>query len=185
MNDACPLNRMWRENLHLLDEWSPIPNYCLQSPIVCHTCRLTLVLFYRIKRNYNLSIISSVPINLINHSQSWMKRSHLSPNSPKNSQQYRFLCSSKIWLVVSTHLKNISQLGSLPQVGVKIKNIWNRHLEIVCLTVLLHRPVADFVPSKCCAPACDSSNLSSPGKPDPLGKWKIIDSKVPLKRVIC
>ena len=27
------------------------------------------------------------------------------------------------WLVVSTHLKNISQVGSFPQVGVKIKNI--------------------------------------------------------------
>ena len=27
------------------------------------------------------------------------------------------------WLVVSTHLKKISQIGNLPQVGVKIKNI--------------------------------------------------------------
>ena len=27
--------------------------------------------------------------------------------------------------MVSTHLKNISQIGSFPQVGVKIKNIWN------------------------------------------------------------
>ena len=32
------------------------------------------------------------------------------------------------WLVVSTHLKNISQNGNLPQVGVKIKNLWNHHL---------------------------------------------------------
>ena len=32
------------------------------------------------------------------------------------------------WLVVSTHLKNISQHGNLPQIGVKIKNIWNHHL---------------------------------------------------------
>ena len=31
------------------------------------------------------------------------------------------------WLVVSTHLKNISQIGSFPPVGVKIKNIWNHH----------------------------------------------------------
>ena len=31
--------------------------------------------------------------------------------------------------MVSTHLKNISQNGNLPQVGVKIKiNIWNHHL---------------------------------------------------------
>ena len=31
------------------------------------------------------------------------------------------------WLVVSTHSKNISQNGNLPQIGVKIKNIWNHH----------------------------------------------------------
>jgi len=29
----------------------------------------------------------------------------------------------QFWLVVSTHLKNISQIGNLPQIGVKIKNI--------------------------------------------------------------
>ena len=34
-------------------------------------------------------------------------------------------------MVVSTHLKNISQIGSFPQVGVKIKNIWNHHLDVV------------------------------------------------------
>ena len=28
-----------------------------------------------------------------------------------------------LWLVVSTHLKNISQNGNLPQIGVKIKNV--------------------------------------------------------------
>ena len=29
--------------------------------------------------------------------------------------------------MASTHLKNISQIGSFPQVGMKIKNIWNHH----------------------------------------------------------
>ena len=29
--------------------------------------------------------------------------------------------------MVSTHLKNISQIGSFPQIGMKIKNIWNHH----------------------------------------------------------
>ena len=29
--------------------------------------------------------------------------------------------------MVSTHLKNISQNGNLPQIGVKIKNLWNHH----------------------------------------------------------
>ena len=31
--------------------------------------------------------------------------------------------------MVSTHLKNNSQIGSFPQVGMKIKNIWNHQLE--------------------------------------------------------
>ena len=34
-----------------------------------------------------------------------------------------------IWLVVSTPLKNITQNGNLPRVGVKIKNIGNHHLD--------------------------------------------------------
>ena len=29
------------------------------------------------------------------------------------------------WLVVSTRLKNISRIGSFPQVGMKIKSLWN------------------------------------------------------------
>ena len=29
-----------------------------------------------------------------------------------------------IWLVVAIHFKNISQIGSFPQVRVKIKNVW-------------------------------------------------------------
>ena len=40
------------------------------------------------------------------------------------SQQYSILVDG--W---TTHLKNISQIGSFPQVGMKIKNIWNHHLE--------------------------------------------------------
>ena len=34
--------------------------------------------------------------------------------------------------MVSTHLKNISQNGSFPQVRVKIKNLWNHHLDHSC-----------------------------------------------------
>ncbi len=37
--------------------------------------------------------------------------------------------------MVSTHLKSICQLGSSPQLGVKIKNIWNHHLVIYIYTV--------------------------------------------------
>ena len=44
------------------------------------------------------------------------------------------VCESIAWvnpfrLVISTHLKNISQIGNLPQVGVKIKNVSNHHLD--------------------------------------------------------
>ena len=35
--------------------------------------------------------------------------------------------------MVSTHLKNISQIGNLPWIGVKIKNVWNHNLNIVYL----------------------------------------------------
>ena len=31
--------------------------------------------------------------------------------------------------MVSTHLTNMSQIGSFPQVGLKIKNLWNHHLD--------------------------------------------------------
>ena len=31
--------------------------------------------------------------------------------------------------MVSTHLKNISQFGSFPQINVNIKNIWNHQPE--------------------------------------------------------
>ena len=39
--------------------------------------------------------------------------------------------------MVSTHLKNISQIGSSPQAGVKIKNIWNHHL-VTCFLLFPH-----------------------------------------------
>ena len=35
--------------------------------------------------------------------------------------------------MVSTQLKNISLNGNLPQAGVKKKNIWNDHLDIIYL----------------------------------------------------
>ena len=50
------------------------------------------------------------------------------PASPSNLNPVNE-CQTHIWFVVSTHLKNISQSGSSPQVGVKIKNVWNHHLD--------------------------------------------------------
>ena len=42
------------------------------------------------------------------------------------------------WLVVSTPLKHISQNGNLPQIGIKIKHIWN------------HQPVNFWIPTFTC-----------------------------------
>ena len=39
--------------------------------------------------------------------------------------------------MVSTHLKTISQDGNLPQIGVKIKNIGNHHLDHYCLIAII------------------------------------------------
>ena len=40
----------------------------------------------------------------------------------------------------STPMKNISQNGNLPQVGMKIKNVWNHHLDgdVFALYNILH-----------------------------------------------
>ena len=40
------------------------------------------------------------------------------------------------WLVVEpTHLKNISQNGNIPQIGMKTKNIWNHNLDEPCIKI--------------------------------------------------
>ena len=44
-----------------------------------------------------------------------------------NLDQSKRKCMS-FWLVVSTHLKNISQIGSFPQIKVNMKNVWNHQL---------------------------------------------------------
>ena len=39
-----------------------------------------------------------------------------------------------VWLVVSTHLKNMSQIGNLPQIGVNMKKKMScHHLDVVDL----------------------------------------------------
>ena len=49
---------------------------------------------------------------------------HLRPQPhDRKSEISRYFSLMVFWLVVSTHPKNISQIGSFPQVGVKIKNV--------------------------------------------------------------
>jgi len=65
---------------------------------------------------------------------------------------YRKLKTPKFYirLVVSTHLKNISQIGNCCQMGLKIKNIWNHHLDIIWFShiVPLHSLLQEFFPER-------------------------------------
>ena len=50
--------------------------------------------------------------------------------TPPRYEAAKWTISKGKWLVDSTHLKNIRQIGNLPQIEVKIKNIWKHHLDI-------------------------------------------------------
>ena len=75
------------------------------------------------------------------------------------------------WLVVSTHLKNISQIGNLPQIGVKIKHNWN-HQPIRILSL----PETNSSP-----PQMDGWNtiflFYQLGRPRPMFRGKIVSFK--------
>ena len=48
--------------------------------------------------------------------------------------------------MVSTPLKNISQNGNLPKIGVKIKNIWNHHPVIRCSIISVVKIMTPWFP---------------------------------------
>ena len=69
-----------------------------------------------------------------NHNFSFKSISKANKFSPPQKNK-----SHNLWLAVSTHFKNMSQIGSFPQVGVKIKNLWNHQLDIVWLPQVMHK----------------------------------------------
>ena len=71
------------------------------------------------------SIWSAVPLKISPRSSIFFGR-----------RRSRWRPNKHLWLVVSTHLKNISEIGNLPQKGVKIKNIWNHHLDLQSVVIL-------------------------------------------------
>ncbi len=73
--------------------------------------------------------------------------------------------------MVSTHLKNISQIGSCPQVGVKIKNVWNHH-PVVCFFVFPSRPPSWKVHTWARTPWLQPILKYTPGGMDDLINWK-------------
>ena len=65
-------------------------------------------------------------------------------NTLEDQKLYNF------WLVISSHLKNISQNGNLPQIGVKLKKIWNHHPVIAFSLRLLYDSTSDSGPESPC-----------------------------------
>ena len=68
---------------------------------------------------------NSPPVNLMKR---LLRLSNFNPPSGKiraetAQRPSKIKNDMSFWLVVSTHLKNISQNGNLPQIGVKIKNV--------------------------------------------------------------
>jgi len=47
----------------------------------------------------------------------------ISPDANHSFGMPMGLLNDHHWLVISTHLKNMSQIGNLPQIGVKIQDI--------------------------------------------------------------
>ena len=80
--------------------------------------------------------IIPIPPKQVGHSYEgiigrWWSLTHHLRVDPGGGTQQRKKHRELFWLVVLTHLKNISQNGNLPQVGMKIKTIWNHHLDFV------------------------------------------------------
>ena len=83
-----------------------------------------------------------------------------------------------IWLVVSTHSKNISQIGSSQQVGVKIKKLSNHHLVILKIAITIKvKNLMDFRASRFGAwqhqcHRCPRCQQAPQGRsPYEIGKW--------------
>ena len=81
--------------------------------------------------------------------------------------------------MVSTHLKNISQIGSFPQVEVKIKNIWNHHLDVFSSTFFARKSAVFGVGPFYLSFRC----FLSKGKSSPLAQKKQKFQK-PATRII-
>ena len=85
--------------------------------------------------------------------------------------------------MVPTHLKNISQNGNLPQIGVKIKNVWNHHLVLLYIYSsslwspenLIQEACSSFwstpIEEVSIAPQKIQEPISSPGPKNPQSFW--------------
>ena len=84
--------------------------------------------------------------------QIWRKTKSPDPSSVRKvwfkrlNNQLTSFTELENWLVVSTHLKNVSKFGSFPQIGMKIKNSSNHHPEKMTIVLIKNHdlPMAAF-----------------------------------------
>ena len=89
---------------------------------------------------------------------SWGEPCFVTPKNHSKRKHQKKLVSA---LVVSTHLKNISRNGDLPQIGLKITNIWNQQPQETSVSVF-------------------DLNMSRVCHPQVLASWETIFPKVML-----
>ena len=86
----------------------------------------------------------------------WVERANVPGTPAPFVLKMTLLCRKHDKLVVSTHLKNSSQIRLSPQLGVKRKhNIWNHHANEVCNMLMIEKRDMSF--SKHPRFACRSS----------------------------
>ena len=109
---------------------------CSKHPLIhCHVKRHQVV-FHEVSRCYNpwvscfkgcfhVSEIASYPRwRVFSHPISWNICMQVKiPEKNVNHPPFLKICGTENYFVVSTPLKNISQNGNLPQVGVQIENV--------------------------------------------------------------
>ena len=119
----------------------------------------------------------SPPKKLVCIIWSWKKNNNYPIFKVVKFKIYDKFCLQIFWLVVSAQLKNISQNGNLPQIGVKITNIWNHHPDIYskfCLQIFFS-PNRQLSPKKN-APA-NISSASPPGVSSPKPRESLSTQK--------
>ena len=75
----------------------------------------------------------------------WVERANVPGTPAPFVLKMTLLCRKHDKLVVSTHLKNSSQIRLSPQLGVKRKhNIWNHHANEVCNMLMIEKRDMSF-----------------------------------------
>ena len=100
------------------------------------------------KANWWFQVLSDLHLGFLNPGNGWK------------------MLEKRYWLVVSTHLKNISQIGLFPQVGLNIKTIWNHHPGYIYIYFVYKKCAKNWDGKKSCL-----SKLLAKQKSKPPNGW--------------